>query len=48
MNASYHPFKSEKAKEKYLAFNDEHAKLWTVPSKNKYFETSIQNYCFFF
>ncbi|WP_430969068.1 alpha/beta fold hydrolase [Spongiimicrobium sp. 2-473A-2-J] len=40
MNESYHPFKSEKAKEKYLAFNDEHAKLWPVPSKNKYIETS--------
>ena len=40
MNKSYHPFKSEKAKEKYLAFYDEHAKLWPVPSKNKYIETS--------
>ncbi len=40
MNESYHPFKSEKAKEKYLAFNDEHAKLWPVPSENKYIQTS--------
>ncbi|PWL39517.1 alpha/beta hydrolase [Flagellimonas aquimarina] len=40
MNESYHPFKSEKAKEKYLAFNDKHAKLWPVPSKNKCIETS--------
>jgi pimeloyl-ACP methyl ester carboxylesterase len=40
MNKPYHPFKSEKAKEKYLAFYDEHAKLWPVPSKNKYIETS--------
>ncbi|WP_299217314.1 alpha/beta hydrolase [uncultured Aquimarina sp.] len=40
MNASYHPFKSEKAKEEYLAFYDEHAKLWPVLSKNKYVETS--------
>lgn len=40
MNESYHPFKSEKAKEKYLAFYDEHARLWPVPSENKYIETS--------
>ncbi|MEX0288632.1 MAG: alpha/beta fold hydrolase [Flavobacteriaceae bacterium] len=40
MNESYHPFKSEKAKEKYLAFNAEHAKLWPVSSKNLYIETS--------
>ncbi len=40
MKESYHPFKSEKAKEKYLAFYDEHAKRWPVPSKNKYIETS--------
>ncbi len=40
MNESFHPFKSEKAKEKYLAFNDEHAKRWPVHSKNRYIETS--------
>ncbi len=40
MNEPYHPFKSEKAKQKYLAFYDEHAKRWPVPSKNKYVETS--------
>ncbi len=40
MNKSCHPFKSEKAKEKYLAFYDEHARLWPVPSENKYIETS--------
>lgn len=40
MNESYHPFKSEKAKEIYLAFYDEHAKLWPVPSKSEYLETS--------
>lgn len=40
MNESYHPFKSEKAKEKYLGFYDEHAKLWPVPSKSEYFGTS--------
>ncbi len=40
MNGSYHPFKSGEAKEKYLAFYDEHALLWPVPSKNKYVETS--------
>ncbi len=40
MNGSYHPFKSEKAKEKYLAYYDNHAKTWPVSSKNKYFETS--------
>ncbi|MBC8754101.1 alpha/beta hydrolase [Kordia sp. YSTF-M3] len=40
MNASYHPFKSKKAKEEYLTFYDERAKLWPVPSKNKYIETS--------
>ncbi|WP_299217328.1 hypothetical protein [uncultured Aquimarina sp.] len=37
---SYHPFKSEKAKEEYLDFYDEHAKMWPAPSKNKYIETS--------
>ncbi len=41
MNESYHPFKSEKAKEKYLAFYDEQAKQWPAPSKNKYVETSF-------
>lgn len=40
MNESCHPFKSEQAKEKYLAFYDELAKLWPVASKNKYIETS--------
>ena len=40
MNESYHPFKSEKAKEKYLTFYDERAKMWPVASKNKYIETS--------
>ncbi|WP_340198834.1 alpha/beta fold hydrolase [Ascidiimonas sp. W6] len=40
MNKSYHPFKSEIAREKYLAFYDKRAKLWPVPSKNKYIETS--------
>jgi pimeloyl-ACP methyl ester carboxylesterase len=40
MNTSYHPFKSEKAKETYLSFYDEQAKIWSVSSKNKYVETS--------
>ncbi|MEL6812303.1 MAG: alpha/beta hydrolase [Bacteroidota bacterium] len=40
MNESYHPFKSEKAKQQYLAFYDEHAQRWPVPSKNKFIETS--------
>ena len=40
MKEPYHTFKSEKAKEEYLAFYDEHAKRWPVPSMNKYIETS--------
>lgn len=40
MNEPYHPFKSEKAKEIYLTFNDEHTKRWPVTSENRYVETS--------
>ena len=40
MYESYHPFRSEKAKAKYLAFNDKQSKLWPLPSKNKYISTS--------
>jgi len=37
----YHPFKSEKAKEKYLAYYDQQAKTWPVSSENTYIETSF-------
>ncbi|MFP2996854.1 alpha/beta hydrolase [Spongiivirga sp. MCCC 1A20706] len=40
MNTSYHPFKSEKAREEYLNFYDKHAAQWPVCSTNKYIETS--------
>ena len=43
MNKPYHPFKSEKAKEKYLAYYDKHAEILSVPSENKYIETSYGN-----
>ena len=40
MNESYHPFKSERAKEKYLAFYDARAKLWPASAETKYVDTS--------
>lgn len=41
MDGSYHPFKSKEAKEKYLAYYDEHAKQWPIVSKTKQVETSF-------
>jgi len=40
MNEPYHPFKSEKAKTKYLDYYDKRAETWTVSSENKYIETT--------
>lgn len=40
MNKPYHPFKSEKAKMKYLDYYDKRAEVWPVTSENKYVETS--------
>jgi len=36
----YHPFKSEKAKERYLAFYDTEAEKWPVESETRMFDTS--------
>jgi pimeloyl-ACP methyl ester carboxylesterase len=36
----YHPFKSEKAKERYLAFYDTEAKKWPVDSETRMVDTS--------
>ena len=36
----YHPFRSEKAKQRYLAFYDEIAKDWPVESETRMIETS--------
>ena len=33
MKESYRPFRSEKAKETYLAYYDEHAKRWLIASE---------------
>jgi len=38
---AYHPFKSFKAQEKYLAYYDSRAKEWPVASEVKYVETSF-------
>ena len=37
---SYHPFKSEKAKERYLKFYDTEAKKWPVDSETRTVDTS--------
>jgi pimeloyl-ACP methyl ester carboxylesterase len=37
---AYHPFKSEKAKERYLAYYDTRAKQWPIDSESRYIETS--------
>ena len=37
---AYHPFLSEEAKETYLAFYDEMAKQWTIPSETMMIPTS--------
>ena len=38
---SYHPFKSEKAKEEYLTYYDNRAKGWPIPSETKMVDTSF-------
>jgi len=38
---SYHPFKSEQAKEEYLTNYDNRAKSWPVPSETKMVDTSF-------
>lgn len=38
---SYHPFRSNEAKEKYLTYYDEHAKHWPTASECKMVETSF-------
>jgi len=35
MEEPYHPFKSQEAKETYVAYYDEHAKRWPVASEEK-------------
>lgn len=41
MKETYHPFRSEKAKETYLSHYDEHAKHWPVASEEKMIKTSF-------
>ena len=41
MGDPYHPFKSEKAKEAYLAYYDEHAQRWPIPSDPRLVATSF-------
>jgi len=41
MKETYHPFKSQKAKETYLAYYDEHARRWPIASESKMVETSF-------
>jgi pimeloyl-ACP methyl ester carboxylesterase len=41
MEASYHPFRSQHAKETYLALYDEQVKKWPVPSENRMVNTSF-------
>jgi pimeloyl-ACP methyl ester carboxylesterase len=41
MKESYHPFRSKKAKETYLAYYDEHAKRWPIASECKLVKTSF-------
>lgn len=41
MEEPYHPFKSQEAKETYVAYYDEHAKRWPVPSEEKMVKTSF-------
>ena len=38
---TYHPFKSQEAKEIYLAFYDEYAEQWPVASENMMVDTSF-------
>lgn len=40
MQESYHPFRSQKAKETYLAYYDALAKRWPIASENKLVKTS--------
>ncbi|NIM17671.1 MAG: alpha/beta fold hydrolase [Candidatus Aminicenantes bacterium] len=41
MKESYHPFRSQKAKETYLACYDEHAKRWPIALETKMVKTSF-------
>jgi pimeloyl-ACP methyl ester carboxylesterase len=41
MRESYHPFRSNEAKETYLTYYDEHAKRWPIASKSQMVETSF-------
>lgn len=41
MQESFHPFRSQEAKEAYLTFYDARAKRWPIPSKNKLVKTSF-------
>jgi hypothetical protein len=41
MEEPYHPFKSQEAKETYLAYYDEHAKRWPIASEEKMVKTSF-------
>jgi len=38
--APHHPFRSAKARERYLALNDRRAERWPIPSENRTIETS--------
>ena len=41
MKETYHPFRSEKAKQTYLTYYNEHAKRWPIPSEKKMVKTSF-------
>ena len=41
MKESYHPFRSQQAKETYLAYYDEHSKRWPIASETKIVKTSF-------
>ncbi len=41
MKESYHPFRSKKASETYLAYYDEHAKRWPIASETNMVKTSF-------
>ena len=41
MKESYHPFRSQEAKETYLTYYDECAKRWPVASEEKMVKTSF-------
>ena len=41
MKESYHPFRSQQAKETYRAYYDEHSKRWPIASETKIVKTSF-------